>query len=163
MAVVDLAVIARGPNGLHDEIIGESKLATQAGINPQETPQGPLGWIRFSSTQLTIEVRLGDAALLRLDQGIDHPGRRIDEPLITTDHRWRQRLLAQTVLKDHVGVRLVEAGAGCGQLRAVRGHGLAAPLQIATHHLVEVLVFDRGVRNPLGRKNVVEVLLCGGA
>ena len=119
MTVVDLAVVAGGPDGLDDEIIGQSKLAAQTSINPQESPQGRLGWIRFSGTQLTIEIGLGDPTLLRLDQGIHNPGHGINQALIAADHRRSQRLFAEAIFKNHMAFRLIEAGAGCGQLRAV--------------------------------------------
>ena len=39
----------------------------------------------------------------------------------------------------------------------------AQPLQAAANHLIEILVFDRGIRQLTRLEDVIEVLLGGGA
>ena len=58
-----------------------------------------------------------------------------------------------------LGIRKPRAGSS--QLREVRGHAGAAPLQIAAHHLVEILIFDRRIRQLTRLEDVIEILLGG--
>ena len=60
-------------------------------------------------------------------------------------------------------LRVVKSGSSCGELRTIGCHGTAATLEVASDHLIEILILNGFVIDPSGLKGIVEVLLGRGA
>ena len=163
MTVIDLSIVAGRSDHLNDEIIWQTQLAAEPTIDTEESTEGCLARLSLRLLQYLLDIGLGDAAFLRLDQRENHPAHRIGHALVASHHGRSHRFLAQPFRKNRVLRRIREPRTGSSQLCEIRGHAGAATLQVAADHLIQILIFDRGVRQLTRLKNVIEVLLGGGA